>query len=155
MALDGVTQSPKYHPEGDALTHSLQVFDHAHRRHPDPRLWLAALVHDVGKALDGPAHDALGATLLDGLVAPPIVTLVRHHLDLLKAPAQTRRRWRHVPLLRALEALRRFDLAGRVVGASTRTPAEALDLLRPHLSLLSPDAAHDAAFCDAPDPRLG
>jgi hypothetical protein len=30
-ALDGVAQSPRYHPEGDALFHSLQVFDLARR----------------------------------------------------------------------------------------------------------------------------
>ena len=31
IALDGVRQDPRYHPEGDALFHSLQVFEHALR----------------------------------------------------------------------------------------------------------------------------
>lgn len=113
-ALDGVRQHPRFHPEGDALYHSLQAFEQARRDTRDRTLWAAALLHDVGKAIRSPDHDAVGADLLEGLVAPRIVWLVRHHLDLLRDQRATRRRLReHAAPLRDLELLRRFDLAGR------------------------------------------
>jgi hypothetical protein len=112
-ALAGVPQSPKYHPEGDALFHSLQVFGLARRATADRVLWAAALFHDVGKAIDGPHHDEVGADLLEGLLCDRAVWLVRHHLDLLKDPRATRRRFQGAPALHDLELLRRWDLGGR------------------------------------------
>jgi hypothetical protein len=50
LGLDGVRQDPRYHPEGDALFHSLQAFELARRETSDRALWAAALLHDVGKA---------------------------------------------------------------------------------------------------------
>src|SRR3954471_1964849 len=51
--LEGVKQNPRYHPEGDALYHSLQVFELARlERSYDEEFLLAALLHDVGKAID-------------------------------------------------------------------------------------------------------
>ncbi|MEZ4306893.1 MAG: hypothetical protein R3F14_02435 [Polyangiaceae bacterium] len=41
LGLRGVRQDPRYHPEGDALFHSLQVFDAARRETPDRTLWAA------------------------------------------------------------------------------------------------------------------
>src|SRR6185312_3268891 len=76
LSLDGVEQSRRYHPEGDALYHSLQVFDLARRTSDDRVLWAAALFHDVGKAVDGPLHDEVGADLLEGLLCPRAVWLV-------------------------------------------------------------------------------
>jgi len=111
--LNGIRQSPRYHPEGDALFHSLQVFMLAQRETTDRVMWAAALFHDVGKAVDGPLHDEVGADLLDGLLCPRAVWLVRHHLDLLKEPRVTRRRHRGTSALRDLERLRRWDLGGR------------------------------------------
>jgi HD superfamily phosphodiesterase len=112
-ALDGVQQSPRYHPEGDALFHSLQVFELARRESHDLVLWAAALFHDVGKAIDGPLHDEVGADLLEGVLSPRAVWLVRHHLDLLKDPRGTRRRYHGDPIIRDLELLRRWDVRGR------------------------------------------
>ncbi len=125
-ALDGVAQDPKYHPEGDALFHSLQVFDAAHSDTDDGELVLAALVHDVGKAVDMRDHAEVGATLLEGLVSERILWLVRHHLDLLRAPKPTRARLRGTAQLADLEALRRYDLAGRKIKARVPTPEDAL-----------------------------
>jgi len=56
QALDGVEQNSRYHPEGDALYHSLQVFELAYQQSQDVELWLAALLHDIGK---GPGRSSL------------------------------------------------------------------------------------------------
>lgn len=140
LSLDGIAQDPRYHPEGDALFHSLQVFAHARRETDDPVLVGAALLHDVGKALRGPDHDVDGADLLDGLVHPRIVWLVRHHLDLLRAPGVTRRRLRGTERLAALESLRRWDLAGRSPRAVVPSPAEAVLTLTRSPERIAPDA---------------
>ncbi len=128
-SLDGVPQPARYHPEGDALFHSLQVFDLARRATEDRDLWAAALLHDVGKAIDGRAHDEVGADLLEGLVSDRVVWLVRHHLDLLREPRRTRRRFLGTPELLDLERLRRWDLGGRRVDARVLAPEDALDIL--------------------------
>jgi HD superfamily phosphodiesterase len=129
LALDGVAQPPRYHPEGDALFHSLQVFEHARGETDDPDLLIAALFHDVGKSIDGATHDEVGADLLEGLVNDRAVWLVRHHLDLLRDPRRTRRRLHGTRELADLERLRRWDLAGRKVHARVLTPEAALSSL--------------------------
>jgi len=129
LALDGVRQDPRFHPEGDALFHSLQAFDLARRASADRTLWAAALLHDVGKALSSPDHAEVGADLLEGLVAPRVVWLVRHHLDLLHAPAATKRRLRGSAELADLQHLRRWDVGGRSPSASVLDPHAALALL--------------------------
>jgi hypothetical protein len=139
-ALDGIAQDPRYHPEGDALYHSLQVFSHARRETQDPELLAAALLHDVGKALRAPEHDTDGADLLEGLVSNRVVWLVRHHLDLLRAPGQTRRRYRGTAQLSDLEQLRRWDLAGRSPTAPVCSPEEAVHTLLHELELQRADA---------------
>ncbi|HEU4537986.1 MAG TPA: HD domain-containing protein [Polyangiaceae bacterium] len=141
-ALEGVAQDKAYHPEGDALFHSLQVFEHARRSSDDRALWAAALFHDVGKAGGGRDHDVLGAELLGGLIAPRVVWLVRHHLDLLRAPGATRRRLRRYPAALAdLERLRRWDVAGRDPRARVLSADEALSLALAEPELLLPGAA--------------
>ena len=129
LALDGVQQDPRWHPEGDALYHSLQAFELARRDRADPALQAAALLHDVGKALGSRDHAEVGADLLEGLVAPRVVWLVRHHLDLLDAPAATKRRLRGSHALADLQRLRRWDVGGRSPNATVLSPGEALAVL--------------------------
>lgn len=129
LALDGIRQDPAYHPEGDALFHSLQVFDLARMATNDRALWAAALLHDVGKAVDSPNHDDIGADLLEDIVSPRIVWLVRHHLDLLKNPRMTKRRFRGSNALTDLQQLRRWDVGGRSPHAIVLSPEMALSML--------------------------
>jgi len=126
LALDGVAQDPVWHPEGDALYHSLQVYDHARRDTDDPDLLAAALLHDVGKGLDRP-HEEEGAELVAPWLSDRVVWLVRHHLDLLRHPAKTRRKLRGSARLRDLEQLRRWDVAGRDPDALVPTVEQAVD----------------------------
>src|SRR5205814_1366332 len=85
--------------------------------------------HDVGKAVDGPDHADCGADLLDGLVAPRVVWLVRHHLDLLRDPRATRRLLGPGRALSDLELLRRCDERGRSPKARAIDPDEAVRIL--------------------------
>lgn len=75
--LATVRQDPVRHPEGDALEHSLQVFDLVHAERPyDEELLTAALVHDVGRAIDRAAPEAAALEALAGLITPRTAWLV-------------------------------------------------------------------------------
>jgi len=69
--LATVRRDPARYPEGDALEHSLQVFEGVHRERPfDEELLTAALVHDVGLAIDREQPVASGLEALVGLITP-------------------------------------------------------------------------------------
>jgi HD domain len=136
VPLESVKQNPRYHPEGDALYHSLQVFQLARDVHPyDEEFLLAALLHDVGKAIDPQDHVAAGVEALRGAVTERTLWLIEHHMDLLNA----RTRPLAPPLKRELEAseyfedlklLRDLDDAGRVPGQLVESIDEVLAYLR-------------------------
>lgn len=113
LDLEHVEQNPTYHPEGNALYHSLQVFELSLKLSRDPIIWTAALFHDVGKAIDGPSHAEIGADMLSGIFNENVCWLVKHHLDLLTHPAQTTRKLQNTSRLSQLRLLRQLDLAGR------------------------------------------
>ncbi len=146
--LHGVKQDPRYHPERDALFHSLQVFQLARRESEDPQLWAAALLHDVGKAMVSREHEWAGARALEGIVAPRIVWLVEHHLDLLRKPKRTRRRYRGTTRLVDLERLRRWDLGGRNPRARVMDPHDAIDILMQDPAAIEDPGAGDVAGHD-------
>ena len=50
-ALEGKTQPTEFHPEGDALAHTLAMVDAVAEETEDIRTRFAALVHDLGKGL--------------------------------------------------------------------------------------------------------
>lgn len=80
--LAAVRQPPKHHPEGDALYHSLQVFRLAFDARPwDVEFLQAALLHDVGKAIDPHDHVAAGVEALDGFVTSRTLWLIEHHME--------------------------------------------------------------------------
>jgi len=129
--LEAVKQNVKYHPEGDALFHSLQVFELARDARPyDEEFLLAALLHDVGKAIDPHNHVATGVEALRGAVPPRTLLLIEHHMHLIYAKPGDPPPVTDPDLLDDLKLLRDCDNAGRVPGAEVVTVAEALNYLR-------------------------
>jgi hypothetical protein len=75
--LETVKLNPKYHPEGDALYHSLQVFELAWELLPyDEEFQLAALLHDVGRAIEPRDPVAAGLEALAGHITPRTAWLI-------------------------------------------------------------------------------
>lgn len=116
--LAQVPQPPDFHPEGDALTHTLLAVRHLPDG-VDRRLAWAALLHDVGKAettreiggrIRAFGHDRRGAELAAGILerlgmeretARDVVWLVRHHMFALSWQVDdpdrlSRRQWRFI-----------------------------------------------------------
>ena len=82
LPLEGVKQPRKYHPEGDALYHSLQVFDLAQDELPyDEEFLLAALLHDVGKAIDPGDHVRSALEALAEFCTERTLWLIEHHMQ--------------------------------------------------------------------------
>jgi len=135
LPLEDVRQSPQYHPEGDVLYHSLQVFELAREHRPyDEEFLLAALLHDIGKGLDPADHVAAGLAALDGLITDRTRFFIEHHMDAHdyhegKLPAKLRRELEASPDFEDLMLLRRLDDEGRVPGVPVGTLDEALDFL--------------------------
>lgn len=95
-AMDGVTQPPEYHPEGDVLIHTCLVLDQVAAGDP-VQAW-AAVLHDVGKPpcwrqaadrirFDG--HDVVSAEMAaevllrlraPGSLREAVVDIVREHI---------------------------------------------------------------------------
>lgn len=134
--LETVRQSPQQHPEGDALEHSLQVFDLVRAERPfDEELLTAALTHDVGKAIDRDAPVAAGLAALDGLVTPRTRWLVEmlptaraHHEQRLGHRA--RHRLERHPDFDDVMLLAAADRRGRVRGYQTPSLEDAIAILR-------------------------
>jgi HD domain len=136
LPLENVKGHAAYHPEGDVLYHSLQVFELARERRPyDEEFLLAALLHDVGKGLDRAHHVEAALQALEGLITPRTRFLIEHHMHAHdyragKLGARLRRELEASPDFEDLLLLRECDDAGRVSGAPVGTVDEALDYLR-------------------------
>jgi predicted HD phosphohydrolase len=136
LPLENVKQSRKYHPEGDALYHSLQVFDLARDELPyDEELLLAALLHDVGKAIEPADHVAAGLEALAGFITERTAWLIEHHHDGQAALDGTlglraKRRLQREDSYEELLLLARCDRAGRTAGVPASELDEALDYVR-------------------------
>ena len=130
LDLDGIQQDYRYHPEGDALFHSLQVFQIALLETNSSILLTAALFHDIGKAQGSKNHEKSGATMLEGIFNSDVIWLIEHHLDLLRHPSQTQKYLRHNnQRLSDLQKLRKWDLAGRDPYAEVMSPKQAVSTL--------------------------
>ncbi|TWT37533.1 hypothetical protein KOR34_24850 [Posidoniimonas corsicana] len=136
LPLENVKQDPRYHPEGDALYHSLQVFDHARDEHAyDEEFLAAALLHDVGKAIDPYDHVGAGLEALDGFITERTAWLIEHHMLCHKLVdgtlgARAKRRLRDSEHYHDLVLLGECDRAGRQPGAEAPELDEAIDYLR-------------------------
>src|SRR5207249_473090 len=136
LPLENVPGDPRYHPEGDVLYHSLQVFELAREERPyDEEFLLAALLHDVGKGLDRGNHVEAGLDALDGLLTERTRFFIEHHMDAHdyragKLGARLRRELEASPDFDDLMLLRQLDDAGRVPGAVVGTLDEALEFLK-------------------------
>jgi hypothetical protein len=134
--LEQVKQNPQCHPEGDALYHSLQVFDLARReRGYDEEFLLAALLHDVGKGIDPHDHVGAGLEALEGAVSERTAWLIEHHMEAHAYRDRTlgqraRRRLEESENLEDLLLLSELDQAGRRGGIVVPTVEEALAHIR-------------------------
>ncbi len=133
--LENVQQNPRYHPEGDALFHSMQVYSLAQQEAPyDEEFLLAALLHDVGKAIDPDDHVLAGLEALDGFITDRTGWLIAHHMEVHKIVdhtigARRKRKLASHPWYEDLLALGQCDRDGRVPGADVVQPEEALDYI--------------------------
>jgi hypothetical protein len=148
--LESVKQNPRTHPEGDALFHSVQVFQLARDIRPyDEEFLLAALLHDVGLAINPEDPVAAGIEALRGSVTERTLWLIEHQKDLAPRRDRTgsqkegsppaRDRPISAKLKRAideseyaedLQLLRELDQAGRIPGQPVDTLSEVLDYLK-------------------------
>lgn len=156
--LEGVKQDPRHHPEGDALFHSLQVFDLAYQERPyDEEFLLAALLHDVGKAIDPADHVAAGLQALEGTITERTEALIAGHMDALyyvkgTLGGRARQRLRESEHFDDLMLLRALDTKGRVPGAIVPEVSEALNIIRRLDDAEEPD---DSEFRPSDAPNRG
>ena len=136
LPLENVKQRAEFHPEGDALYHSLQVFKLARDESPyDEELLLAALLHDVGKAIDRHDHVAAGLEALEGYVSPRTAWLIAHHMEANALGdgtlgARSRRRLERSDDFDDLLTLSECDRTGRECGVAVPEVDEALEYIR-------------------------
>ena len=118
------------------LYHSLQVFELARQYLPyDEEFLLAALLHDVGKAIDRRDHVAAGLDALADVVSPRTAWLIEHHVEALSMRdgaigVRLRRRLEASDNFDELMLLADCDRQGRAVGVRTCDVDEAIDYLR-------------------------
>jgi HD domain len=136
LPLEAVKQNARLHPEGDALFHSLQVFELARGARPyDEEFLLAALLHDVGKAIDPQDHVRAGLDALHGTLTDRTAWLIAHHMDALAyrdrtLDSRTRNAIENSEYFDDLMLLRDLDDAGREPGAPVESVDQAIAYLR-------------------------
>lgn len=146
--LESVTQDPLRHPEGDVLYHSLQVYTLVGEHFPyDEELLTAALLHDVGKAIN--RRDSLAACLevLTGVVTPRTAWFIEY-LPVARAyvdgtlGARAVNRLKAAPDFDELTVLIDSDLAGRRCGVVVPDVEEAISQL---VELSQQNGEHESA----------
>jgi hypothetical protein len=130
--LERFRMDPTIHPEGDALYHSLQVFELGRSARPfDEEFLLACLLHDVGLAIDR-AHPVPAAiAALAGLVTERTLFLIeqRPAASLYLQTGECPRLLRRSEDFEELLLLARCNREGCVAGANVCSLDEALNYL--------------------------
>ncbi|QDU91538.1 Multifunctional CCA protein [Pirellulimonas nuda] len=128
LPLENVRQHPVHHPEGDALYHSLQVFDLACNALPyDEEFLTAALLHDIGKGIDPADHVAAGLEAVAGIVTERPAWLIENHMQA-HAIADGTIGWRRLRRLKESESFQELVLLGQCDRGGRRRGVEASDL---------------------------
>jgi HD domain len=136
LPLEDIKQHPKFHPEGDVLYHSLQVFDLACDALPyDEEFLIASLLHDIGKGIDPQSHVESGLEALEGLITSRTHWLIANHMEAHKIMdgsigARAHRRLRENESYEELLLLCECDRGGRVPGIETTSLEDALEYIR-------------------------
>ena len=134
--LESIMLSPTRHPEGDALYHSLQVFQRALEfRAYDEEFLLAALLHDVGKGIDREDHVAAGLAALDFHITQRTASLIDLHHEAHRyrdgtLGVRARRRLEAHPDFEDLLVLAECDQRGRECGVRVPDVEQALKQIR-------------------------
>lgn len=124
------------HPEGDMLYHSLQVFELSKKWHSyDVEFLQAALLHDVGKAIDPQYHAESGAYAIKNFVSERVFFLVRFHSDAQlflqnKIGHKNKLRLKKSDYFEDLIELAELNKKGREPGAIVNSVDESLVFLR-------------------------
>ena len=129
VRLEQVRLNPELHPEGDALYHSLQVYDLGRGECPyDEEFLLACLLHDAGLAIDPRNPVPALFRTVGNLLTQRTRLLIEHRIEALQYLASGRmaRSLRRSEHFDDLLLLARCDLDGRVAGAEVSTLDEAL-----------------------------
>jgi hypothetical protein len=130
--LARVQLDPRWHPEGDALYHSLQVFELGKAERPyDEEFLLACLLHEIGRAIN-PQHTVLLAIDALGTLITDRTRFLIEQRPVAAAYLQTGECPKSLKKSEDFEdavLLARCDRAGRVPGMQVGTLDEALDYL--------------------------
>ena len=112
-AMQGVTQPPEYHPEGDVFEHTVLMLEHM--VFPAPLLAWSVLLHDVGKPLTRSVeesgrirffcHEEKGAQLVQSIAErlhfsvnerESIASIVRNHMRMAHVPVMKKAKLRKI-----------------------------------------------------------
>ena len=136
LPLESVRQSAVWHPEGDVLYHTLQVFELAKDARPwDEEFLLAALLHDVGKGIDPGDHVGAALQTLDGLLTERTAWLIENHMlahefKANRLGARAKHRLETHEEFEDLMLLNECDTGGRGPGAIVGTVDAALQFIK-------------------------
>jgi predicted HD phosphohydrolase len=126
----GIKAREDYHPEKDVMEHQLQCFHHALRETYDMELVVAALIHDVGKAIEHIGHEEIGAGMIINHVSPKVHFLVLNHTRIRYyyegkiVKLQKANELVNHPFFKELCMLTRFDKLGRNKHKTTKYSRE-------------------------------